>query len=77
MAELPVPCMVCNRELKFGKLLDLAKTLECDAIATGHYARVEQHPETGRYLLRKALDMSAKINRISSLDLHRSNYDAP
>ena len=46
------------RELKFGKLLDLAKTLECEAIATGHYARIEQHPETGRYLLRKALDVS-------------------
>ena len=54
----PSPCMVCNRELKFGRLLDLAKTLACDAIATGHYARVEQHPETGRYLLRKALDVS-------------------
>ena len=50
--------MVCNRELKFGRLLDLAKTLECDAIATGHYARIEQHPETGRYLLRKARDVS-------------------
>lgn len=52
----PSPCMVCNRELKFGRLLDLAKTLACDAIATGHYARIEQHPETERYLLRKARD---------------------
>ena len=54
----PSPCMVCNRELKFGKLLDLAKSLECESIATGHYARIEQHPETGCYLLRKALDVS-------------------
>ena len=54
VGRTPSPCMVCNRELKFGRLLDLAKTLECDAIATGHYARVEQDPETGRYLLRKA-----------------------
>ena len=54
----PSPCMVCNRELKFGKLLDLAKSLECETIATGHYARIEQHPETGRYLLRTALDVS-------------------
>lgn len=58
IGRTPSPCMVCNRELKFGRLLDLAKTLECDAIATGHYARIEQHPETGRYLLRKARDVS-------------------
>ena len=58
IGRTPSPCMVCNRELKFGRLLDLAKTLECNAIATGHYARVEQHPETGRYLLRKARDVS-------------------
>ena len=58
IGRTPSPCMVCNRELKFGRLLDLARTLECDAIATGHYARVEQHPETGRYLLRKACDIS-------------------
>ena len=58
VGRTPSPCMVCNRELKFGRLLDLAKTLECNAIATGHYARIEQHPETGRYLLRKARDVS-------------------
>ncbi len=58
VGRTPSPCMVCNRELKFGKLLDLAKSLECDAIATGHYARIEQHPETGRFLLRKSLDVS-------------------
>ncbi|MDE0087334.1 MAG: tRNA 2-thiouridine(34) synthase MnmA [Candidatus Poribacteria bacterium] len=58
VGRTPSPCMVCNRELKFGKLLDLAKTLECEAIATGHYARIEKDPETERYLLRKALDVS-------------------
>ena len=58
VGRTPSPCMVCNRKLKFGKLLDLAKSLECEVIATGHYARIEQHPETGRYLLRKALDVS-------------------
>ena len=58
IGRTPSPCMVCNRELKFGKLLDLAKSLQCEAIATGHYARIEQHPETGRYLLRKSRDQS-------------------
>lgn len=58
VGRTPSPCMVCNRELKFGKLLDLAKSLECETIATGHYARIEQHPETERYLLRTALDVN-------------------
>ncbi len=58
IGRTPSPCMVCNRKLKFGKLLDLAKSLECEAIATGHYARIEQHSETGRFLLRKSLDHS-------------------
>lgn len=54
----PSPCMICNRDLKFGKLLALADSLGCDYIATGHYARIEQAPDTGRYLLRKGIDSS-------------------
>lgn len=55
----PNPCVRCNRWLKFGKLLELAKEAGCRWVVTGHYARVIQDPETGRYLLYKALD-SAK-----------------
>ena len=55
----PNPCVDCNRHLKFQQLLDRALTLECDYIATGHYARIRQDCATGRYLLYKALD-SAK-----------------
>ena len=54
----PNPCIECNRYLKFGKLLQKADELGCDKIVTGHYARVEQDPETGKYLLRKGLDAS-------------------
>lgn len=36
----PNPCVSCNRDLKFGELLDFADTLGADAIATGHYARL-------------------------------------
>jgi len=36
----PNPCVVCNRDLKFGRLLDCALDLGAEAIATGHYARV-------------------------------------
>ncbi|MBI2471745.1 MAG: tRNA 2-thiouridine(34) synthase MnmA [Planctomycetes bacterium] len=50
----PNPCIVCNQELKFGKLLDFARMLNADYIATGHYARVEK--SQGRYLLKKGID---------------------
>ena len=54
----PNPCIECNRNLKFGELMQMADELGCDKIVTGHYARIEQDPETGRYLLRKGLDES-------------------
>lgn len=50
----PNPCVVCNKAIKFGHLLDLAKKAGCSHIATGHYARIEQLE--GRYILRKAPD---------------------
>ncbi len=52
----PNPCIDCNRFLKFSALLDKARELGCEYIASGHYARREQDPKTGRFLLRKGLD---------------------
>lgn len=52
----PNPCVICNKWLKFGTLLEDALAMGCDAIATGHYCRIEE--KDGRYLLRKALDES-------------------
>ncbi len=37
----PNPCVMCNEKLKFGNLLEKADALECDYIATGHYAIIE------------------------------------
>ncbi len=54
----PNPCIECNRHLKFDHLLRLAKTLGCEYLVTGHYARVRQDETTGRYLLMKAVDQS-------------------
>ena len=54
----PNPCIDCNRYLKFEKLFTRAKELDCRYIATGHYARVDRDPDTGRFLLKKALDPS-------------------
>lgn len=52
--ETPNPCVVCNKKIKFGALLAHAKSLGCEFMATGHYARVEFDKGNGRYLLRKA-----------------------
>lgn len=52
----PNPCIECNRHLKFDKLHDRMRELEYDYVVTGHYARVEKDPETGRFLLKKAVD---------------------
>jgi tRNA-specific 2-thiouridylase len=56
--ETPNPCIECNRSIKFEKFLDRAMLLEYDYIATGHYARVEKDPVSGRYLLKKGLDQT-------------------
>ena len=52
----PNPCIDCNRYLKFGQFLEQARLLGYDGIATGHYARIQQDPSTGRWLLKKAAD---------------------
>lgn len=52
----PNPCVICNRKIKFEELLKMALERGYDAVATGHYARIEKG-ENGRYLLKKALDL--------------------
>ncbi len=53
--KTPVPCVDCNTYLKFDHLLQKRKELECDFLATGHYARVEK-TSTGRYHIRQSAD---------------------
>ncbi|MFR1050975.1 MAG: tRNA 2-thiouridine(34) synthase MnmA [Lachnospirales bacterium] len=54
----PNPCIECNRHMKFHHLLDFAAKHGCDAIATGHYARIDYDPKQNRWLLKKAVDES-------------------
>ena len=54
----PIPCALCNNHVKFDQLLVTARQIGASRIATGHYARVEQDPETGRYNLFRAVDLS-------------------
>ena len=53
--ETPNPCIVCNKNIKFGAMLDAAMGLGCDKLATGHYARIEKN-SSGRYIVRQAAD---------------------
>jgi tRNA-specific 2-thiouridylase len=52
--ETPSPCISCNQFIKFGLLLDRAAQLDCDILATGHYARIEQRD--GTFHLLRAVD---------------------
>jgi tRNA-uridine 2-sulfurtransferase len=54
----PIPCALCNNHVKFDQLLVTARQIGASRIATGHYARVEHDPETGRYRLFRAVDLS-------------------
>lgn len=50
----PNPCVRCNEHVKFAALLDKALALGFDAVCTGHYARVVEHPDGTRELHRAA-----------------------
>jgi tRNA-specific 2-thiouridylase len=52
----PVPCVACNKDLKFGSLLRRASAWGAAAVATGHYARITRHESTGRHLLWRGRD---------------------
>ena len=53
----PLPCSECNKTVKFGPMVQYARQkLECDRIATGHYAQINYDPDTRRYQLFRAAD---------------------
>ena len=54
VGRTPNPCVMCNEKLKFGNLWGKAEALDCDYIATGHYAIVEHFED--RVVLRKGVD---------------------
>ena len=55
LGRTPNPCVICNQYLKFGELLNKAKALDAQFLATGHYARIVKTPLG--FLLRKAKDL--------------------
>jgi tRNA-specific 2-thiouridylase len=70
----PNPCAICNRDLKFRRLLDFADELGCEGVATGHYARIEI--EDGRVALRRGADrdkdQSYQLFSVAEADLARA-----
>lgn len=56
MGVTPNPCIDCNRYLKFDKLFQRMVELNYDYVVTGHYAQIDFDENTGRYLLKKAVD---------------------
>lgn len=52
----PNPCVLCNTHIKWAALLKRADALDCEFIATGHYAKVRE--ENGRFVLSKARDLT-------------------
>jgi len=54
--ETPIPCVASNSRLKFASLDRLAASLDCEKVATGHYARVELDAGSNRYRLLRGRD---------------------
>ncbi len=54
--ETPNPCVGCNGHVRLDAMLDLAESLGCDRLATGHYARVAESDHHAGPLLRVAAD---------------------
>lgn len=61
----PNPCVECNRHVKFGRLLERARRLGFDALATGHHARVDS--ASGRRRLRRGVDSSKDQSYVLSM----------
>ena len=56
MGKTPNPCVNCNGLIKFGVLIEKAKELGAEVMATGHYARIEKNSPDNRILLKKGID---------------------
>ena len=67
----PYPCIVCNPNIKFRKLINKADELGAYYIATGHYAQMFHNESTGKYYVR----MGANIKKDQSYMLYRLQQD--
>ena len=72
----PNPCVLCNTHIKWDALLRRADQLDCDFMATGHYANIRE--EQGRHVISKGVDhlkdQSYALWGISQKSLSRTQY---
>ena len=56
LGKTPNPCVMCNRKIKFGAFLEKARSsgINFDLFATGHYAKIKENKQTGRFHLYKS-----------------------
>lgn len=71
----PNPCVICNRRIKWERLMYFANVVKADYVATGHYAKVVQL-DNGRYSIRQAShyekDQTYMLYRLTQEDLSRT-----
>lgn len=73
----PNPCIYCNRYVRWDFLLNHAITASADFLATGHYARIHQHPSQGYQLLRgidPAKDQSYVLHVLTQAQLRHALF---
>lgn len=74
----PNPCVLCNKAIKWGALLEKAESLGADYIATGHYARINYNGDLQRYYVSvaedKKKDQSYALWRLSQYALSKTIF---
>ncbi len=74
----PNPCVLCNKSIKWGALLEKAESLGADYIATGHYAKVNQNVNSKRFFVSVAedrkKDQSYALWRVSQYALGKTLF---
>lgn len=73
----PNPCLVCNRYIRWGFLLEHARALGADSMSTGHYVRLERNPHGGYQLLRAldaAKDQSYVLHVLGQEQLNQAHF---
>ena len=74
----PNPCVLCNKAIKWGALLEKAEALGAQYIATGHYAKLNHDENTNRYYVSaaedKIKDQSYALWRVSQYALSKTLF---
>ena len=74
----PNPCIVCNQKIKFGLLMEKARSLGFDFLATGHYVSLDQDRQSKRFFLKRAKDIhkdqSYFLYTLKQLQLQRTLF---